>query len=272
MTAQPPSLAQNCANWLAAGHAFALVRIAKTEGSTPRDSDAVMALTKDALIGTIGGGRLEWEAIIAARAMLDTASDNHTMVVALGPAIGQCCGGRVTLAITRGTARAVKALQSCEAKASSTRPSVMIYGSGHVGRALARALAPLPFQIKLIDSRAEELQQATSAGVELVLTQTPVTLAEQSPCGCAHVIMTHSHALDSLLAAAVLEKNAFRYLGIIGSDSKRASILNAFKALGLAQAQIDRVVCPLGDSSLRDKRPEVIAALTAAEITQALLG
>ncbi len=231
-----------------------------------------MVVSALSVAGTIGGGRLEWDAIETARAMLLEKSKNRTISVPLGPDIGQCCGGKVTLEIRVGLADAVGRLQAQETFQQGARPAVLIHGAGHVGRALANALSLLPFRVMLIDSRADELERFGGSGVEILHTTTPVTLAESAPNGAAHVIMTHSHALDSLIAAAVLERGDFSYLGIIGSKTKKALFRKAFRETGIAEAQIRRVICPIGGNAVKDKRPEVIAAMVAAEITVALLG
>jgi xanthine dehydrogenase accessory factor len=264
MTTTPSALATAC---LDARESFAVV----TAGSTPRERGAAMVVSRASVAGTIGGGRLEWDAIEAARAMLRERSKSRAISVALGPAIGQCCGGRVTLTLEPGEKRHVQALKQQETREHAARPLVMIYGAGHVGRALAQALALLPFRITLVDSRAGELELCNVSGLETILTEAPVALAEQAREGSAHVVMTHSHALDCQIAAAVLERDAFRYLGIIGSKTKKASFRKAFRAIGLTEERIGRVVCPIGGGSVSDKRPEVIAALAAAEITTALL-
>jgi xanthine dehydrogenase accessory factor len=254
------------------GVPFAVVTVLDAAGSTPREQGAAMVASVDSVAGTIGGGRLEWEAIDAARIMLREASKNRTMTVVLGPETGQCCGGKVVLLIETGTTDHLEALLRRESTERDARPSVYIHGAGHVGRALAAVLALLPFKVLLVDSRAGELALARKLAVDHILTATPVALAEAAPIGAAHVIMTHSHALDSLIAAAVLEKGTARYLGIIGSKSKKALFRKAFRALGFPEARIRTVVCPIGGTSVKDKRPEVIAVLAAAEITQALLG
>jgi xanthine dehydrogenase accessory factor len=259
-------------NWLSYGENFAIISISETLGSTPREVGAVMLVSTSSVSGTIGGGRLEWDAIDTARAMLAEGDDSRELSVVLGTAIGQCCGGRVTLRIEKATVENVEAVRRLENALSSTMPHVQIYGAGHVGRALARALDPLPFKTCLIDSREPELALAQCSNVTLTHTDRPISLAENAPAGAAHVIMTHSHALDSLLAAAVLERNAFSYLGIIGSKTKRNSFRRAFRELGIPQSQIVRVICPVGSTVVQDKRPEVIAALVAAELVGILLG
>jgi xanthine dehydrogenase accessory factor len=265
----PPSFAQDMN---IADVPLVLIRISKARGSTPREEGAYMVVSADTFSGTIGGGRLEWDAVAAARRMLAEGGEEQQLDVALGPAIGQCCGGHVTLDLTKITQADIEILAAQEAVSAAAAPEVIIYGAGHVGRALARALSLLPLRVTLTDSRAEELALAHDLAVKVVPSETPVMLAEAASNDAAHVIMTHSHALDSLIAAAVMERDAFRYLGIIGSRTKRNSFRKAFREMGFSSDMIARVVCPIGGSDVKDKRPEVIAALTTAEIVRTVLG
>jgi xanthine dehydrogenase accessory factor len=259
-------------DWQKAGVSFARITVAEAEGSTPREQGAVMLVSGQSVTGTIGGGRLEWDAIASARNMLAAGLKRKEMTVHLGPAIGQCCGGRMRLLIEQISDSQIAAMAATEMAGRQARPTVLIYGAGHVGRALAQALVPLPFRITVVDGRPEELERTLAPGVRTVLTDSPLSLAEAAPATAAHVVMTHSHALDSLIAAAVLDRGQFRYLGIIGSRTKRNSFRRAFRELGFTPELIARVICPIGGGRIRDKRPEVIAALAAAEITAALLG
>ncbi len=236
-----------------------------------------MAVSSQGQTGTIGGGRLEWDAAQTARAMLARTMPTRGAspieeVIALGPALGQCCGGRVTLSYEPLTPALYHELGQAADKAAALRPAVFIYGAGHVGRALAQALAPLPIATTLLDSRAEELSQTQASGVTLLAQENLAAWAETAPAHAAHVVMTHSHALDSLIAATVLERGDFAYLGLIGSATKRAAFFSAFRDMGFTDAQLARLTCPIGGFAVADKRPEVIAALTAAEILSKVLG
>jgi xanthine dehydrogenase accessory protein XdhC len=231
-----------------------------------------MLVSAESVAGTIGGGKLEFDAIAKARGMLATGILVARREVALGPAIGQCCGGRVMLAFERLSLADIGSLASAERDAANARPHVVIYGAGHVGRALARALGPLPLQVTIADGRATEIALVDVENIAVVADGALVRIAEKAPDYTAHVVMTHSHALDCLIGATVLERNRFRYLGIIGSRTKKAMFRRAFREAGISEELIRRVVCPIGGSRVRDKRPEVIAALAAAEITTALLG
>eukprot|EP01036_Dinobryon_divergens_P001708 gene1708-2243_t len=235
MTEILPSI---CARWLAEGVPFALAEITQTHGSAPREKGAIMAVTLQDTAGTIGGGRLEWDVITRARKLLVANLESEEAVFVLGPALGQCCGGRVVIRIKRAQAADVEALAANQHAVEAAQPAVFIHGAGHVGRALARALAPLPLRTMLIDSREEELAKAAIPGITEHLTPMPAVVAEQAESGAAHMLMTHSHALDSLIASAVLERGDFRYLGIIGSHTKAASFRKAFRAMGLPEEKI----------------------------------
>lgn len=226
------------------------VRVISARGSTPREAGAEMFVGPDSVTGTIGGGQLEYMAIDRARQMLARGEAAARMDVPLGPEIGQCCGGRVELALTR----------VAEAPAGPEHPQVLIFGAGHVGRALARALALLPLRPVLIDQRASELAQATG---ETRLTPLPEAEIRKAPFGTSYIIVTHDHALDFLLAAEALRRMDAPYIGMIGSRTKLVQFRRFARAQGL---DTDRLTCPIGAGWSRDKRPEVIAAFTAAEI------
>lgn len=232
------------------------VRVVAARGSTPREVGAEMIVTADAIGGSIGGGPLEFAAIARAREMLAAGAAEAAMQVALGPATGQCCGGQVTLALDRG-----------EPASAEPGPLVLIYGAGHVGRALAAALLPLPFRVRLIDPRPAELALA-APGVETVATPLPEAEVRAAPAGSAHVVMTHDHALDFLIVAEALRRADAAYVGMIGSATKRA----VFDGMARQQAlDPSPLVCPIGAGFAADKRPAVIAAFAAAEIAARLL-
>ena len=246
-----------------------LVQVAAAKGSTPREAGTAMLVTGRRTQGTIGGGRLEWEATQRAREMLASGAATDTLKLPLGPAVGQCCGGNVTLELRRAGAEDVDALAALEARLAERLPQVLLFGAGHVGRALARALAPLPLRLRWIDDREQEFPDPPLDGPEVVLTGGWRAEVEPAPPGAAYFVMTYSHGLDFEICEAVLRRGDFAYLGLIGSRSKRARFEHGWRALGLDDALIERLVCPIG-GSLKDKRPAVIAALAAAQVLQAL--
>ncbi len=117
----------------------------------------------------------------------------------------------------------------------------------------------------MIDQRAGEL--AKIEGIEKRLNPLPEAELRAAPKGAGVVVLTHDHALDFMIAGEALSMDTFFYVGMIGSKSKR----NTFRSwLGDAypDAHTDNLVLPIGGAKVRDKRPEVIAALVAAELIE----
>ena len=240
------------------------VMLTRVRGSSPRDAGTEMFVAGDAMFGTIGGGQLEYLAIEAAREMLVQGDLSKDLDIPLGPEIGQCCGGRVEMSMTR--MRKTDRQQACarDEAAQLAQPHVYIMGAGHVGRALADLLQHLPVRTVLIDPRAEELKLC-QADVETRLSALPEHDIVTAPAGSAFVVLTHDHGLDFLLASEALAKGDAAYVGLIGSATKRVKFRNWCKnqSDGLS---IDTLICPIGASGSRDKRPQVIAAAVVAEV------
>jgi xanthine dehydrogenase accessory factor len=247
--------------FLAAGPA-ALVRVEAARGSTPREEGAWMLVSARETLGTIGGGQLEYMAIDAARAMLARGEDRRTLDIPLGPEIGQCCGGRVVVGVARPDAPLLAALRP------GALPSAHVFGAGHVGRALAAALALLPLRVVLVDQRRAELDLAP-AGVEAVLSALPEDVVRAAPPGSAFSVLTHDHALDFLIVREALARGDAAHVGMIGSATKRASFARWARRHG-GGVDPGRLVCPIGAAGRPDKRPEVIAAFAAVEIMAAV--
>lgn len=235
--------------------------ITKVKGSSPREVGAGMYVTASALSGTIGGGQAEWHAIKRAREMLAAGEMRARIEIALGPEIGQCCGGRITVEFLRlGETQRAAHLKRLDAIAL---PHLLILGAGHVGRALARVALTLPWRVVLVDTRAEELALAPQ-GVETRLTPLPEADIAEAPPASAYVITTHDHGLDFLLTLAALRRGDAAYVGLIGSETKKSRFKRFARETGdVPSAQL---VCPIGAAGLGDKRPEIIALMTAQEI------
>ena len=266
MTALAPILRE----LLARGEAAIVVAVARVKGSAPRGVGTRMLVTANGIHGTVGGGRLEWEAIDRARDLLHRGVAAATMDVPLGPEIGQCCGGFVSLDLRRADAVVCAELAAREREECGRLPLVLLFGAGHVGKALAYALAPLPLRVRWIDGRAGEFPSPPIAGPEVVVTERALAEVEAAPAKAAYLVLTHSHALDSMICAAVLQRGDFAWLGLIGSRTKRKRFERGFRELGISEQRIARLVCPIGGTRLKDKRPAVIAALVAAELLHAL--
>ncbi|PRY22226.1 xanthine dehydrogenase accessory factor [Aliiruegeria haliotis] len=244
------------------------VELTRVRGSSPREQGAFMLVAPDAMIGTIGGGQLEYMAIDHARRLLRSGEASAQMDVPLGPEIGQCCGGRVEIALSwmDGAARS-QVVQVSDAEREML-PQVFILGAGHVGRALADQFQHLPVRPLLIDERAEELGHVT-AGVETRHTALPEAEIRNAPAGSAFIVLTHDHALDFLLTSEALARNDAAYVGMIGSATKRASF-SSYCRRHCDGVETDALICPIGASGSRDKRPSVIAATVVAEVITAL--
>ena len=288
----------------------ALVTLARVEGSSPRESGARMVVRPSGgFHGTIGGGALEFAALDAAQTALRAGRGSALRrSVALGPELGQCCGGRVewrieifdrrdiddlsALAIAEsGAAETLSARLGPDGRVqrtlgfgigerrmarvadeSWTEPlgalahAVYLFGAGHVGRALALALAPLPFAVRWIDPRRDAFPAHAPANVTLIHAPEPAAELASAPDGALVVVMTHSHALDLEIVAEALRVERFGYVGLIGSATKRARFLSQMRAAGLTEVELARLVCPIGVAGLESKDPAVIAASTAVQL------
>jgi len=152
-------------------------------------------------------------------------------------------------------------------------PLVVLFGAGHVGRAVAAALAPLPVRLRWVDDRPGEFAAVAErpANAEIVATAHVAEQVRVAPPGAAFLVMTHSHPLDYELCEAILRRDDFAYAGLIGSATKRRRFERIFLAKGGAPEALCRLTCPIGVGHLKDKRPAVIAALVSAELLLALL-
>ncbi|WP_064695777.1 xanthine dehydrogenase accessory protein XdhC [Rhizobium aegyptiacum] len=260
----------NLPTFLAAHPNAILVDITGTQGSTPREAGAFMLVSPTALWGTIGGGQFEFMAIANAREMLAGTGGTAIMDIPLGPEIGQCCGGRTQLRFRRLTPAVKDELEARLAGETERLPEVYLFGAGHVGRALAAALAPLPLLVTVVETRQEELANLPPE-TRTRLVPMPEALVKDIPPGGAIVILTHDHALDFLIAHKALSRTDLAYTGMIGSATKRATLASWLSREGGGERSwMERLTLPIGGAAVRDKRPEVIAAMTAAEILTAL--
>jgi xanthine dehydrogenase accessory factor len=151
-------------------------------------------------------------------------------------------------------------------KFGDVRNTVLLFGAGHVGRAIVLALSQLPFSVRWIDSRPRQFPPYVPSNVITVRTDEPEREIDAAPQGAFVLIMTHSHPLDYSIAASALRRSDFGFVGLIGSVTKRARFASQARQLGLSEDQIARLVCPIGLPDIRDKEPSVIAAGVAAQL------
>lgn len=272
-----PSTAQELKDFLASADRVALVKVAGTKGSTPRETGAFMLVSPESIHGTIGGGQLEYMAIDKARQVLGSQTIHHgasepgvTLDVPLGPEIGQCCGGRVEVSIRTVDDSIAGELLAAALREDESLPHLYIFGGGHVGKALAASAALLPVRVFVVETRAQELE-GLPPGVEKKLTPMPESAVREAPAGSAFAVLTHDHALDFLIVAEALKRADAAYVGMIGSKTKKATFRSWFlKTAGGTETQFARLVSPIGGETVKDKRPSVIAALAVAEMMTAL--
>jgi len=310
-----------------------LVTLAGARGSTPREAGARMIVTARSVLGTIGGGHLEFEATgIARRALAQNGSGAWLVRFPLAARLGQCCGGVATLLFQHfddgasewiaeierhahdGTPRALvsriaadagrpqtatatavdEAALAPEARVAVTKlladPAqtpvltadggwfveriapcdfrVLVFGNGHVGRALVQVLGTLPCSVTWIDEREDDFPASVPTNVALVATDAPEDEVRHAAPGSMFLVMTHSHALDLELAAAILARGDFSYFGLIGSVSKRTQFERRLSARGVSAARIARMTCPVGLAGIPGKTPGAIAVAIAAELLQ----
>ena len=323
------------------------VVVAEARGSTPREPGTCMVVGLERVIGTIGGGHLEWEATQFAREIASHAGTRNAacaLRLVLASQLGQCCGGVVELWLERFTRADLPLLRNASQAARSGQPVLMasaladgrvtrrvvragtpaflppklrpvaeallgidsrervhlsragravqgaseeedgmllerldaastslwLYGAGHVGQALVRALAELPIAVTWIDSRADIFPRALPDNVRAVQTQAAVQMAAVAPPGVRHLVMTHDHGLDYELCRAILQHDDFSWLGLIGSASKGARFRSRLRKDGVADTVLRRLVCPIGVDGVEGKAPGVIAIAVAAQILQTM--
>jgi len=292
-----------------------LLSVIGAAGSVPRETGARIVLQPDGgFYGSIGGGRLEYEAIAAARAALRAGRGAAQFRDwPLGPNLGQCCGGMVktlTETFDRSDMAAVRRLEEAEKAGAfvtvsrfnddgriarvlaprgtagkhedmaaatfaktpfkehfgeATTP-VLLFGAGHVGRAVVLALAPLPFTVRWIDSRPDQFPQYVPQNVVTVCTDAVDRELAEAPRDAMIIVMTHSHPLDFDITVAALRRRTFDFVGLIGSETKRARFTSFARQMGVAESDINRLVCPIGITEIKGKEPAVIATALAAQL------
>lgn len=262
---------ESLGDWTTAGVPFVIVTVAEVRGHTPRDAGSKMLVAAadhgvdPAVVGSVGGGSLERSAVLTARQMLRdgerTPRLERTRLDRSGGEHGvQCCGGEVSLLLE---------------PVHPARTVVALFGAGHVARALAHVLQLLPLDVRVIDSRADELT-AVPVGrlgvVDLTALHAPVpdVVARELPAGAHVLVMTHDHAEDLAIVDVCLRRGDLAFIGLIGSAAKWRSFRGQLAALGHEEATIARVTTPIGLPGVPGKSPAAIAVATAAQLLMVL--
>ena len=306
-------------DWRASLDAGVLVTVALVEGSGPREAGARMRVGPERVADTIGGGHLELRAIDIARAMLLDGRQRHIERFALGPSLGQCCGGVVHLAFELldaaqssllaarrqddtwrmvaidgeadsalvdadgqllwgggspafSRARGTHVMQEHDGRrwlvdlVAAPRAHLVLFGAGHVGAAIVRALAHLPCNVTWVDEREDMFPAQVPANVTVEASDVPEALVAHAPANACYLVMTHSHALDQRLAEAIMARSDVGWFGLIGSRTKRRQFEHRLRARGVSEARIDAMVCPIGLPGISNKAPAAIACAVAAQL------
>jgi len=262
-------LRDRAAAWLAEGEPAVVVEIVAVRGSVPRGVGTRMLVGVDAALGTIGGGHLELKAISAARAALASGhvAPRSEQSFALGPSLGQCCGGALTLAFAPLDAAALSGWP-----ASVPLFHLQLHGAGHVGRAIGTLLATLDVDVDWFDERDEGFPDATTLGspwpdhIRRISVDTVEREVAHAPPGAFYLVLTHEHALDLRITEAILRRDDFAFCGLIGSRTKRATFSRRLAERGVAPDAIERLTCPIGAVGIAGRAPEIIAVAAVAEL------
>mgnify|MGYP003624384604 FL=1 len=287
---------QPLADCLKSGRPAVLVLVQEARGSVPRGAGAgLVVLPGGDFYGTIGGGALEWQALGHAKSFSESGMNHERVQVPLGPNLGQCCGGHVTLSYELwqpdrlGEAQILADMERAGSfhTASQTDANghvrrivvetggteqfgiravpVAVFGAGHVGKALMKSLSLLPVRMTWIDSRADMFPGVVPDNISMHALADPRMILPDLDRETAILIMTHSHPQDlSILEAAL--KASFSFVGVIGSRSKRARFESMLIKSGMAPELARSFICPIGIPGLEGKEPSVIAASVSAQV------
>lgn len=254
------------------GEPFVIVTIVNVRGHAPRDAGTKMIVSRENVYGSVGGGNLEQTAIHHSRRLLidwrrgaqPCAPTAHVapimLTVTLNPKEGeygiQCCGGEVTLLLE---------------PMNPLRPTVAIFGAGHVGWSLIYVLSMLPIDVQLIDSRLEQLDSAklpekARATITLHHVEVPETVIASLPSETHLLVLTHDHAEDIAILDVALRRDDLGFIGLIGSSAKWAHFQQELKKQGHSEETLQRVTTPIGLPGVPGKSPQAIAIATAAQL------
>ena len=249
------------------------VRVDSIQGSVPREPGAWMAVFRNSVMGTIGGGHVEFQAIDLARERLKGATGEAVLRFALGPSLGQCCGGVVHLRFELMRAEDIaRARAWLFAQREQALQPVALFGGGHVGRALIGILGTLPFSVTWVDSRDEIFPSSLPGNVVCEHSDPVYRAVSDLPPRSSVLIMSFSHAEDLDVVAACLTRQRLRgdlpYIGLIGSKTKWATFRHRLAGRGFSAPELAKVTCPIGVAGITGKEPEVIAVAVAAQLLQ----
>ncbi|MFQ3265123.1 MAG: xanthine dehydrogenase accessory factor, partial [Colwellia sp.] len=250
-------------NWTGAVHqlnkqgkAYVVATIVGVTGSTPRNSGTKMVITNEDIFDTIGGGHLEHKVIKHAHQLLISGEACQQLEhFQLGAQLGQCCGGDASV------------LFECF---SASGANIMLFGAGHVGKALIPILAGLPCSITWVDNRAEQFPDDIEnySNVTAIISDNPAEEVATMPANSYFIVMTHNHQLDFEISHNILKRADFAYSGLIASDTKWRRFQQRFQHRDIEKSLVDKMNCPIGLAQVQGKLPMEVAVSVAGEIIE----
>ncbi|MBM4371842.1 MAG: XdhC family protein [Deltaproteobacteria bacterium] len=244
-----PELVDQVRELLRTNRPFVSVTVVETAGSAPQIRGAHMLVLDDgSALGTVGGGRFEWEMMRVARECL---AEGRTRLVCndLGKDLGMACGGAMTAFL--------------EPHLPAER--VIVYGAGHCARAVAPLLVRAGFRVRVVDPRAGfAVPGAFPPGTDLAEADPATDAAQTVRAEDWVLVMTHEHAHDLFTVRAALPR-APRFLGVMASRRKAQKIRQTLEDEGFQREQVDRLHMPVG-IDIGAVGPEEIAVSIAAQL------
>ena len=231
-------------------------KIFNVKGSSPNKIDDIILISNDTIFGTIGGGNLEYLIVREAKSLIDNKIDKKSLNIALGPGIGQCCGGyvQIKLSLHENSSEALKNEKLYDYK----NINLYIFGAGHIGQAIISKLENINFNTFLIDSREDFLKMTNFKNINYLLSKKPWEIVNRLKDNSCFVVLTHSHDYDLKILNEVLKKN-FTFLGLIGSKTKKNKFFKRLIDNGHNKSLVETIECPIGINIGNSKDPDEIA-------------
>ncbi len=250
------------------GQACVLITVTNKEGHGPQIPGAKLLISADGIkSGTIGGGTLEHIAIDEGLAILiskatiskkyllgennnivDQASSTSPQLS--GIKTGMICGGSITLFY----------------EYIETQENVLIFGAGHVGKALAYYLKPLSFNVTLLDSRKNILTEIKDANTQLIEDYSNLPTNNIQLNNSYIIITTHSHEFDySVLKNICNSCTSPKYIGMIASKKKSEKMIERLSNEINSTINFNPLYTPIG-LKIGGTSPNEIALSIASEL------
>ena len=236
------------ASGAARGLRGAMATVLERHGSAPGTPGQKLYIAEDGTcLGTVGGGAIERETIVALLALVEDPLAKHQVrTFKLGAELGMCCGGRIAMMI-----EPIEGVMPC-----------LIVGGGHVATAVAPLLLKVGFAVTVVDAREGWGDEARIEGVRCINGDHDDVDDVDVRGAC--LVMTHDHQLDQQVIEWALGKR-FAYVGGVGSRAKAERTRQRLEAKGIAEADRDRVRMPIG-VEIGARSPDEIAVSIAAEM------